>query len=108
MIKDVKFAVHSNPARRAFEIFLVARNRDGKTVIPKPVEFTEMANDFEQIDPLIVVSDYEADALNGLMDELWNAGFRPRGHDGDASVNATKKHLADMRKIAFKFLEMEE
>jgi hypothetical protein len=41
-----------------------------------------------------------------LMDDLWQAGLRPSEGSGSAgSLAATERHLADMQKIAFKFLE---
>ena len=44
-----------------------------------------------------------------LMDDLWASGYRPTEGAGSAgSLRATEKHLADMRKIAFKQLDMEE
>ena len=43
-----------------------------------------------------------------LMDDLWSSGFRPTEGSGSAgSLRATEKHLADMRKIAGKSLEIE-
>lgn len=38
-----------------------------------------------------------ADA-QGLMDELWHLGFRPeKGHTSKGQIEATEKHLNDMR-----------
>lgn len=43
-----------------------------------------------------------------LMDDLWAAGVRPTEGTGSAgSLKATEKHLADMRKIAFKWMNIE-
>ena len=43
-----------------------------------------------------------------LMDELWRCGLRPTEGTGSAgAMAAVEKHLADMRKIAFKKLGVE-
>ena len=42
-----------------------------------------------------------------LMDTLWQCGLRPSEGTGSAgSLKATENHLADMRKITFKYLEL--
>ena len=41
-----------------------------------------------------------------LMDDLWNAGIRPTEmSETEGALKATKEHLADMRDIAFRFLD---
>lgn len=47
-----------------------------------------------------------AEEAQMLMDELWRCGLRPTEGTGSAgSLAATERHLADMRKIAFGFLD---
>ena len=61
--------------------------------------------DGELIDPTISIG---LDEAQTLMDDLWQAGFRPTEGSGSAgSLRATEKHLTDMRKIAFKQMDME-
>lgn len=49
------------------------------------------------------------DDAQALIDDLWHSGYRPTEGSGSAgSLAATEKHLADMRKIAFKQLDMSE
>ena len=44
-----------------------------------------------------------------LFDQLWDHGFRPHNNKyGNEVVNTMSNHLADMRKIAFKFLKLED
>ena len=44
-----------------------------------------------------------------MMDQLWLVGLRPSEGTGSAgALSATEKHLADMRTIAFKALEIRE
>ena len=42
--------------------------------------------------------------MQHFLDELWSAGFRPSGVS-DAQMTAQGRHLEDMRKIAFKFID---
>jgi hypothetical protein len=43
-----------------------------------------------------------------IMDNLWNCGIRPSDQGSPGQLRATEKHLNDMRKIAFKKLNMGE
>lgn len=44
-----------------------------------------------------------------LMDELWRCGIKPTEGTGSAgSLKATERHLEDMRKVAFKYLNISE
>jgi len=57
------------------------------------------------VDPTIRIS---RTAAQTLIDDLWQAGFRPTEGSGSAgSLKATEKHLQDMRKIAFKQLGLD-
>jgi hypothetical protein len=43
-----------------------------------------------------------------LMDQLWNAGYRPSGiKNKDIAMGAMDKHIEDLRRIAFKLLKIE-
>lgn len=46
------------------------------------------------------------DQAQQFIDALWSAGLRPSEGSGSAgSLAATERHLADMRKIAFSFIQ---
>ena len=46
------------------------------------------------------------DEAQELMDNLWKLGFRPSEGTGSAgSLAATQKHLEDMRRLVFDFLD---
>ena len=48
----------------------------------------------------------EIHTAQNLIDELWKCGLRPTEGTGSAgSLKATESHLADMRRIAFTFLD---
>jgi hypothetical protein len=56
-----------------------------------------------QINPTTTISRTDAQIL---MDDLWSCGLRPTEGTGSAgSLAATERHLQDMRKIAFKFID---
>jgi hypothetical protein len=57
------------------------------------------------VDPLMHIG---FDAGQRLMDDLWEAGLRPSEGTGSAgALFAVQKHLDDMRKIVFKFIDNE-
>ncbi len=44
-----------------------------------------------------------------LMDDLWNAGVRPTEGAGSAgAMRAAQAHIADLRRVAFKVLGIDE
>lgn len=57
------------------------------------------ANESEEVAPSVLLSD---EAAEQLMDELWQAGYRPKSQPAHAQgqLEATERHLADMRKLA--------
>ena len=56
------------------------------------------------VDPTVRISDEEAQTL---MDDLWRCGLRPTEGSGSAgAMRAVEKHVADLRKIAFKALDI--
>ena len=58
------------------------------------------------VEPTVRISDEEAQTL---MDDLWNCGFRPTEGTGSAgAMRAVESHVSDLRKIAFKMLEIQE
>jgi len=57
--------------------------------------------------PLLRIRDMEVNPFQGLLDALWSAGFRPSGEvRPDALIQTKNEHLADLRKIVDKFLDM--
>ena len=53
--------------------------------------------------PCATLTDGEA---QGLMDSLWDAGIRPAAGHGSAGERAAmEKHLNDMRRIAFLYVD---
>ena len=51
----------------------------------------------------------ERNEAQKLMDQLWVCGLRPTEGTGSAgSLKATENHLSDMRKIVFKYVELDD
>lgn len=74
------------------------------TTAGKAIEFEECKYR-EQVKPTFSVP---REAAQVLMDDLWNSGLRPTEGTGSAgSLRATEKHVDDLRKIAFKVLDIE-
>jgi hypothetical protein len=47
------------------------------------------------------------DAAQTLMDDLWNSGVRPTEGAGSAgAMRAAERHIADLRAVAFKALDI--
>lgn len=73
--------------------------------VAEPLTMREI-KEGEYITPTLSITMGEAQAL---MDDLWACGLRPSEGTGSAgSLAATERHLLDMRKIAFGFLEVKE
>lgn len=62
----------------------------------------EQHTDGAQVDPSLSIP---IEAAQVLMEQLWSIGIRPSDMKLETgALGATKAHLEDMRKIAFKFL----
>lgn len=51
----------------------------------------------------------KAEEAQSLMEALWHAGLRPRGFKNEPAhplIEAKDRHIADLRAIAFKGLEI--
>ena len=68
--------------------------------IPKRIEWEELLEGTEPIQAPFYLEFRDAQAL---MDRLWDCGLRPSEGTGSAgSLEATRKHLEDMRTLVFK------
>jgi hypothetical protein len=80
--------------RNAVEIYV--GSADFKTHVKEIV--TEPVSENACVEPTLTIS---RDNAQTLMDDLWQAGFRPTEGTGSAgSLAATERHHADMRRIA--------
>lgn len=83
--------------------FMFVGSQDGNRVYGR-VTYEVVKEDAVKLDPSFTLGDSAAQLL---MDDLWQAGFRPSEGTGSAgALAATQKHLEDMRTVAFKYLGM--
>lgn len=90
--------------RGAIEIAIGERCGEGSKVThaARPIEFAPIDSHAEIRDWIRL----SADDAQALVDELWTLGVRPSEGTGSAgSLAATERHLADMQRVAFGFLE---
>ena len=84
-------------------VYISRRSYNRVLSIAQPLVFVETEDYTSYKAPAIRLQLEEAQLL---IDELWNCGLRPSEGTGSAgSLAATERHLKDMQKIAFKFLE---
>jgi hypothetical protein len=88
MMDEVDFYIHSD---RAFCSLIEMKEK----------EASELPTDFQSVS-------LRREMVQRLFDQLWNLGYRPLNNKyGDEVLKTMSNHLADMRKIAFKFLKLE-
>ena len=89
------------------EVFLSGYNKRTEQYYKGVLDFKEI-NKNEMREPIFTVTRRDLlnnnDPLYGLMDQLWNLGYRPKNVDEkfrDHEIEAIKYHLEDMRKLTF-------
>lgn len=76
---------------------------DNKVLVLRSKEMREINPDEAvNTDPADFYLDHEA--AQRLLDDLWNMGLRPSDIGTVGHLKAVERHLEDMRKIAFSFL----
>lgn len=93
--KQMALFVHRNIPRRAVEFF--ASNESGEYLLPVVVAVSPR-DEAVETDPFLSLS---ADETQGLIDELWKAGFRPTEVGTAGQLSAVEDHLQDMRSLVF-------
>lgn len=74
--------------------------------IAEPICLKKINSPFIETEPTLTLPQESAQKL---IDDLWDAGLRPSEGSGSAGAfKAVQDHLSDMRKIAFKFLKVED
>lgn len=114
-LSDLQFSVEQKPWNYGISIYIGGRNYNLK---PYPQADFYIVTGFvtEKHDITKHDSDFASPlsctlaSAQQLMDGLWKAGIRPNSKlvPSPVTLDAVQHHLADMRKIAYKFLELEE
>jgi hypothetical protein len=87
--ENLRVAAYANPATLTVDIWI-----HGGGGVAMPVTFQAIESG-QAMAPALRLSDQEA---QGLMDSLWNAGFRPAGAAGSAGqATAMQAHIEDLR-----------
>lgn len=102
-----KFNVLKSIARFGIDIYAYTTDiRSGNHYIVKPVELNSEPHDVQgpMADPTLNISHEEA---QNLIDGLWDIGIRPSRYHGSGETESMGKHINDLRKVAFKLLNIE-
>lgn len=95
---DVRFMVFRDPSR-GFDLNLYVMT---KTHSAQPLVMVERSS-ATYSPPCATLNEAEGQVL---MDSLWDAGIRPAAGHGSAGERAAmEKHLDDMRRIAFLYVD---
>jgi len=103
-MNNIEVHAQSSPWWKGVEICIMSLER-GHYYVAKPVVMEE-ADLCSIVEPTLKIS---IDAAQTLMDDLWNCGIRPTNGAGSVGqLQATERHLEDMRRIALKRLGLGE
>ena len=100
---EIIFRVHREPYFSGIELYAFIDNENSRDVAEPMVMKRKELDTFS---PAFCQLTNEATQM--LIDELWQAGYRPTEGIGSAgSLRATEKHLNDMRKIVAEKLKVQ-
>lgn len=101
---SLRTKVHRQPWTNRLEIMLYSRIGAAVSYGTSLIMKTETEPGLEAMEPTFAL---HFEAAQELMDQLWMAGLRPTEGSGSAgSLAATERHLADMRSIVAKNLDV--
>ena len=94
-----------NPMHREIQILVAREERSGERfVIPPPVLAKHEPGIC--VEPTFTGPDDDMKAMmQAFLDTAWKMGLRPNGYEGPQELKAVNRHLEDMRKIAFRFVD---
>ncbi len=101
---DLEVRCQRAPWNEGVEVVVFDRQGSPRAVSTARVEFSPITEG-QDVEPTLKLSTSSAQRL---MDELWSCGLRPTEGTGSAgSLAATERHLKDMQRVAFAFLDRE-
>lgn len=108
MLNRTQIYADYSPWSASVDVRIVQQRADDQFhAIAQPLQFVHRDETAigQQIAPCFSLG---AEAAQSFMDSLWMCGFRPTEGSGSAgALRAVEKHLADMRAIAFKGLDLD-
>jgi hypothetical protein len=100
----LKIIFHRNPARGyAWEVYVWDDAPNGDRIqYSLKIETHKVSHRFAPFDATMVLDEAEKNKIVGaLLEGLTEAGLLPKMGATEAELVATKRHLADMRSLAF-------
>ena len=102
-MKNNKLFTQRNYARATVEFYLIQKDyQTGEVFHSAPVVMSKADDTNFMSDPTFSMTDEECQEF---INFLWDNGFRPSKVGNQLAMDAQLKHLEDMRKIAFMFLD---
>lgn len=103
-MRKITIGVERSIARRDVGLFVFSKLEDGTRAYAENATMKRLEPNVA-IDPLFSLTDDEA---QDLFESLWAAGFRPAKDGTSGQLAATQSHLEDMRRLAFKALQIDQ
>lgn len=98
-IRGMRIRVERSDYMNRALFFAWSWHDDRNVRLLKPIEF-EIVSSLEPSRPFMELENAEA---QGLMDAMWQAGFRPKHEIEESSqIAAVRYHLEDMRALVFR------
>lgn len=96
------FRVQRDISTFGFQVALVGEAAHEQFTLAEPLIMRSTERN-EQIKPF---GTFTHETMQGLMNELWNAGLRPSNYHGSGQTESMAGHIEDLRKISFKLLDI--
>lgn len=94
-----------NAISREIQILVGREDRDGnRFIMPPPVLAKHEPGTLAEPTFTGDAEDMKA-MMQAFLDTAWKMGLRPNGFEGPQELKAVNRHLEDMRKIAFQFVD---
>ena len=98
---EQRLVAYHNPMRRVVEFYLSTRSHQGIVYVAQPVTLEILEDPGLAVPPTFTMN---LESAQIFVDELWKQGIKPSNFK-ESEITAQGKHLEDMRKIAFSFLD---
>ena len=101
---DIEFLVKHEHWNYGISLYARQLTEGVKQAVAQPLVFKDEPMDMYTPHPIITLS---PDQAQSILDQLWGCGVRPSDGSGSTGqLKATQDHLADMKKIVFKQLNI--
>lgn len=105
---NFEFWINKNLPGKCLDVMMHLKTPGGLPAVVQPVALTTITPEMEgtfQAPAFMLTSE----SAQSLMDELWSVGVRPSNGAGSVGeLDATKRHLEDMRRIVDSLMEFKK